>query len=372
VLFVVTEDWYFVSHRLPLARAARDAGYRVVIASRFAEHEALLRHEGFELVPLLLRRRAAGLANEFASIRELRQLYRRLRPAVVHHVALKPVVFGTIASWGLDGLGIVNALAGLGYAFTSRGIRALSRRIALSAALAVLLRRRASVTIVQNEEDRDSLKGAIRLGRDRVRLIRGAGVDLTEFLLTPEADGPPVVLYAGRFLWTKGVGDFVGAAKSLRADGVRARFVLVGAPDDDNPESVSREQVDAWVSEGAVEHWGRRTDMPAVLAAAHVVCLPSRYGEGVPKILLEAAAGGRAIVTTDWPGCRDAVVDGETGLLVAAGDVSALAAAIRYLVNDRTRRRQFGEAARSLAEREFDVKRVVEGTLACYREVAPR
>ena len=369
LVFVVTEDWYFASHRLPLARAALRAGYRVVVATRFGVHADALRREGFELYHLGLRRRARSVLHELASILELRRLYARHRPVVVHHVAMKPVVFGSLAAWGLRDVGVVNAIAGLGYVFTSRHFGARLRRLLVLSLLRRLSRRPTSVVVVQNESDRATLLASAIVDPERLVLIRGAGVDLGEFAPQLELDRPPIVLYAGRFLWDKGVGDLVEAARRLRSEGNGARFVLVGAPDDDSLGSISSSQIATWTAEGVIEDWGRRADMPAVLAQASVVCLPSRYGEGVPKILLEAAASGRATVTTDWPGCRDAIRHEETGLLVPPGDVSALTDALRLLLADPERRRRYGAAGRILAEREFDVVGVVDATLRCYQRV---
>ena len=371
LIFVVTEDWYFVTHRLSIARAARTAGYHVAIASRFDAHEAELRAAGFELLPLTLRRRGNSLWQELASILELRAIYKRQRPVIVHQVALKPVVFGSMAAWGLQGVGVVNALAGLGHVFTARGIIAAVSRFALGRVLRVVLSRPGSVTIVQNDADRESLLRARLVPESSVRMIRGAGVELSDFVATSESPGAPVVLFAGRFLRSKGIDDFVCAARTLRAAGVVARFVIAGEPDADNPTSVTRRDLENWEREGVVENWGRRSDMPRVLSAAHIVCLPSRYGEGVPKILLEAAAAGRPIVTTDWPGCRDTLRAGESGLLVPPGDSHALAAALRELIEDGERRRRFGAAGRALAEREFDVREVAAKTLDCYRSANP-
>lgn len=366
LLFVVTEDWYFVSHRLSLARAARAAGYRVIIASRFGQHEASLRAEGFELVPIRMRRRAASVLHDLAAVLELRRLYRRLRPAIVHHVALKPVALGTIASWDLRDVWVVNAIAGLGVSASTQTLAARLRRTLVLMALRRLVRRRGSAVLVQNEADRAVIMEDGGLDASRVTMLRGAGVDLSEFAATPEPADVPVVLFAGRFLRDKGVADFVEAARRLRRDGVRARFALVGSGDPDSPGSVSQSEIEEWRTEGALEDWGRRSDMPAVLAQANLVCLPSRYGEGVPKILLEAAAAGRAVVTTDWPGCRDAVQHEQTGLLVPPGDVEALTGAIHALVADPERRRRYGTTARALAEREFDARAVAQRTLECY------
>jgi glycosyltransferase involved in cell wall biosynthesis len=369
LLFVATEDWYFVSHRLPLAQAAKKAGFRVVIATRFGEHRARLEAEGFMLRPIRLRRRGATLAGEAGAVLELRRLYRELQPSIVHHIALKPVVFGSVAAIGLRRVAIVNAVAGLGFLFTSRRPVARAMRPIVSAVLRVVLRRPRGVVIVQNSSDREQLVDRGLAHESQVRLIPGAGVELDVFKATPEAAGVPIVAFAGRILWSKGVGDLVAAARLLRARGVAGRFVLVGEPDTENPDAIPMETLREWESEGVVELWGRRSDMPLVLSAVHIVCLPSVYGEGVPKILLEAAASGRPVVTTDWPGCRDAMRDGETGLLVPPNDVGALSGALETLLANPALRLQFGQAGRRLAEREFDVESVVAATLAIYREL---
>lgn len=369
LLFVVTEDWYFISHRLPLALAAKRAGFHVVIASRFDEHRARLEAEDFVLRPIRLRRRGASVVGEVLAILELRRLYRELAPAVIHHIALKPVVFGSLAAIGLRRIVVVNAVAGLGYLFTSQRLAARALRPMVTAALRVLLRRPGSVVIVQNRSDQAQLidRGLVR--PSQVRLMPGAGVELDSFTATPECQGIPIVAFAGRMLWAKGVGDFVAAARALKAKNIPGRFVVVGEPDSESPDAVPMETLQVWAREGVVELWGKRVDMPQVLSSVHIVCLPSVYGEGVPKILLEAAACGRPVVTTDWPGCRDAVRAGETGLLVPPGDVGQLADALARLLLDPPLRQKFGEAARRLAEREFDVTSVVEATLRVYEEL---
>jgi glycosyltransferase involved in cell wall biosynthesis len=369
LLFVVTEDWYFVSHRLPLAQAAMKAGYRVVIAARFGEHRVQLEEEGFILRPIRLRRRGASLAGETAAILELRRLYREIKPTIVHHVALKPVVFGSVAAIGLRRIAVVNAVAGLGFLFTSRRPLAKVMRPMVTVVLRVVLRRPRSVVIVQNSSDRVQLIDRGLARASQIRLIPGAGVDLDSFRVTPEAEGIPIVVFAGRLLWAKGVREFVAAAHLLKTRGVSGRFALVGEPDTENPDAVPMDALRKWEREGVVELWGRRSDMPQVLSAVHIVCLPSVYGEGVPKILLEAAASGRPVVTTDWPGCRDAIREGQTGLLVPPGDVEALAGSLETLLVNRPLRLQFGRAARLLAEREFDIKSVVASTLAIYSEL---
>jgi glycosyltransferase involved in cell wall biosynthesis len=221
--------------------------------------------------------------------------------------------------------------------------------------------------VLQNPDDQRELVSAGAVSPDRITLIRGSGVDLSEFLIAPEPAGPPVVVLPSRLVWDKGVREFVDAASELRRNGVRARFALVGDRDPDNPTSVPPGQLEAWQASGIVEWWGHRHDMPSVFAESHLVCLPS-YREGLPKVLLEAAASGRPIVTTDVPGCREVVRHGENGLLVPARSVGPLAHALRELIADPARRARFGRRGREIVEAEFSVERVVEAHVALYRE----
>jgi len=368
VLFVVTEDWYFVSHRLAMARILQRAGWHVALAARFSGHETALEAEGIRCIPIRLRRTRVSMLGEVHAIRELRALYRRERPTIVHHVALKPVIFGGLAALGLKGLAVVNAVAGLGFLFSSSSSRARIGRLFAVPLLRRLFSRENAWSIVQHPEDEQELRrrGIGRPGH--VVLIRGAGVDTSAFRARPEVPGVPVVLFAGRMLKDKGVADFVDAARLLQAQGIVTRFELVGAPDSENPGSHSIADLEGWHREGIITWRGHSTAMPEVLAAAHVVCLPTTYGEGVPKILIEAAASGRAIVATDWPGCREVVRDGVNGLLVPPRDPVALASAIARLIADPALRARMGAAGSCLAAEEFSVEAVTAATLALYQQ----
>lgn len=363
LLFVVTEDWYFVSHRLPLAAAARAAGYDVTVATREALHGDAIRNAGIRLIPFNLSRRGGNPLREVVS---LWRLYRRERPDLVHHVALKPVMFGALAAWLARVPAQVNAVAGLGWLFTTSSGLVRLVRPALRRTLARLLDRPHCLTIVQNPEDLALLERS-GVAASRLRLIRGAGVDLQVFRSAAPPPEPVCVVLVARMLWDKGVGEFVQAARRLTEAGVYARFVLVGDSDPANPASVPEETLRDWNGQHGVEWWGRRDDMPAVLQTAHVACLPS-YREGLPKTLLEAAACGLPIVTTDAPGCREVVDDGVNGLLVPVRDVAGLEAALRRLILDPDLRHRMGEQSRARAEAEFGLERVIEQTLAVYGE----
>jgi glycosyltransferase involved in cell wall biosynthesis len=364
MLYVVTEDWYFWSHRLEIARAARAAGFDVAVATRVAAHGPRIEGEGFTLYPLRLRRSSMNPLRELAAVAELRTLYSRVLPTVVHHVALKPVLYGSFAARISRVPAVVNAMTGMGFVFTSDRAKARLLRPAVVAAFRMALRR--SHIILQNDDDRDVLVGAGAATANQVSIIRGSGVDISRFVPTPEPDGPLVVVLPARMLWDKGVGEYVAAARLLRTEGLIARFLLVGERDAENPSAVPEAQLQTWHAEGVVEWLGRRDDMPRVFQQAHVVCLPS-YREGLPKALLEAAASSRAIVTTDVPGCRDVVHDGDNGLLVPRGDSVALAAALRRLLQEPDTRRRMGAAGRQRAEAEFASSRITEESLAVYR-----
>lgn len=368
LLYFVTEDWYFCSHRLPLAVAARQAGYDVGVITRVRSHGAIIEAAGLRLIPLELDRGGRNPLTEGLAIARLVRILRRERPDLLHNVALKPVLYGTIAARLAGVPRWVNALAGLGHIFVDEA-RAGVLRLVVQGAFRRLLDAGTARVIVQNPDDRARLAGLGVLDPARAVLIRGSGVDLREFRPSPETAGPPLVLLAARMLWDKGVAEFVAAASRLRAEGCRARFVLAGDADAENHAAIPAEQLHTWQKEGVVEWWGKKSDMAAVIGACHIACLPSYYGEGVPKFLLEAAAAGKAIVTTDMPGCREVVHDRDNGLLVPPRDVSALVSALRLLIEDGQLRRRMGQRGREIAEREFSVERVVQETLAVYRSL---
>jgi glycosyltransferase involved in cell wall biosynthesis len=367
LMFFVTEDWYFCSHRLPLAVAAREAGFDVAVATRVNRHAEAIEAAGLRLIPLNLSRGGKNPLSEWRAIVRLYRVLRQEQPDILHNVAMKPVLYGSLAARLAGTPHVVNAFAGLGHIFADEE-RAGWLRQFVKLAFRWLLKGHGQV-IVQNPDDLRLLRQSGAITPNQVTLIRGSGVDLARFQPSPEPDGIPVAVLAARLLWDKGVGEFAAAAESLQTAGVRARFVIVGEPDPENHSSIQAEQLAAWRDSGFVECWGKRTDMPSVLAASHIVCLPSYYGEGVPKILLEAAAAGRPIVTTDMPGCREVVTDGENGLLVPARDVPALAAALRALLEDSALRQRMGECGRRRAEVAFGVEQVIAQTLAIYREL---
>ncbi len=368
LLFVVNVDWFFLSHRLPIALAAQQQGYQVHIATGLTGRLEELRGHGLVVHSLTLDRSSTSWGEGLCILVQLWRIFRAVQPDVVHLVTLKPVLIGGLLARLLKVPAMVAAVSGLGFVFMAHGVKASLRRRVVGMLYRLALAHRNFKIIFQNPDDLRSLAAVVNFQDDQVALIRGSGVDLEVFHPTPLPNGSPVVVLAARLLVDKGVVEFVQAAHLLKRRGVLARFVLAGMIDRANPTSLSHVEVNAWVEEGVVEWWGHRLDMPQVLAAAQVVVLPS-YREGLPKVLLEAAACGRAVVTTNVPGCRDAIEVGVTGLLVPAGDAVALADVLAELVSDRERCETLGAAGRLLAERAFDVRRVVDAHLQIYREL---
>lgn len=368
LLFVVNVDWFFLSHRLPIALAARKAGFEVHIATGITDKQTVLESYGLKVHPLGLVRGGVGFLNAVKTVWDLSRIFTLVRPDVVHLVTIKPVLLGGLVARWLRVPAVVSAVSGLGYVFMADGFKARMRLGLVGRVYALALGHPNQVVVFQNPDDRDTLMEATNLPAAKVKMIRGSGVDLAQYALTPVPTGVSVVLFPARLLADKGVFEFVDAVRLLRDRGVMARFVLVGLVDTANPTSVSQVQLDAWALDGVVENWGYRADMPQVLASACVVVLPS-YREGLPKVLIEAAACGRAVITTDVPGCRDAIEPGVTGLLVPAKNAPALADAIDELLANKHRCQVMGAAGRKLAEQAFDVNNVVEHHLAIYNDL---
>jgi glycosyltransferase involved in cell wall biosynthesis len=344
----------------------------VSVVTRVSNQFAVITAAGLKLIPLQrMRRSGAQPWQELASLVELWRIYRREKPDLVHHVGLKPVVYGSLIA-RLQGVhGIVNALAGLGFVFSSTRLSARVMRPVVKRVFSHLLKRRNSRVIVQNERDFEVLTQTVDIASADVHLIRGAGVDLRLYQEQLPPVQPPLVVLVARMLWDKGVSEFVEAATRIRGSGIKARFALVGIPDPENPTSVSEQRLRTWDKSGSVEWWGYRADIPAVMAMASICCLPTYYGEGVPKALIEAMASSRAIVTTDIPGCRELVADGRNGILVTPRDIGALSVALEALISDPERCRQMGMAGRLMVEQSLSLDQVLTETLALYADLAP-
>lgn len=363
LVYLVTEDWYFLSHRLPMACAALAAGYEVHVATNVAGGGAAIESHGFVLHPLNWRRGSAHPRDLIRIIGEIRALYRRLAPDIVHHVGVQPSVIGALASIGMR-VERLHAMAGLGFAFTSRTIRARLTGWALRVLMRGLLNRPRNAVLVQNPDDRAAV-AALGISPERIFLIPGSGVDTDSLTPMPESSGVMTAGYVGRLLVDKGLRALVGAHQILVARGRDIRLVLAGQPDPANPASIPPAEIESWKAIPGIDLLGHVDDIRVVWRRAQIAVLPSRR-EGLPKSLLEAAACGRPIVATDVPGCREIARANVNALLVPPDDAAALADAIDLLAGDAALRRRFGAAGRALVEAEFSQHRIGREIVALY------
>ena len=368
LLYFVNIPRFFVTHRLPLAQAAQAAGYEVHIttSSYDTENVARIQASGLTYHPLPMSQHGTNPLDEVKALQSIANLYRKLKPDIVHQVSIKPVLYGGLVAHRVRIPALVSAMSGLGYVFIGPGTKPRLLRLLITPLLKTALAHRNSRMIFQNPDDQARFINLGLIDPARTVLIRGSGVDTDVFVPQPEFDDTPVVMFAGRLLWPKGLGEFVEAARRLKG---QARFVIVGYPEATSPDSVPLEQLETWQREGLIEWWGKRDDMPRVYAQAHIVCLPSTYGEGVPKVLIEAAACGRPLVTTDTPGCREIARDGRNALLVPPYDVKALTAALERLIHDGDLRRSLGARGRQIATAEFSLSMVNTATLGVYEDL---
>jgi glycosyltransferase involved in cell wall biosynthesis len=369
LLYVVTEDWYFLSHRLPMARAASAAGFDVHVATNVVDGEPAISQEGFELHPVPFMRDRVSLGTAIVTALALRNVLRKVQPAIVHHVALLPTVLGSLAAIGSPAIA-VNAITGLGHTFIADTPKTRVLRQLIGMTLRLLVDHGHNVALVQNPDDRELLR-SLGVREDHIVLIPGSGVDVERLRPAPEPAGPITVAFVGRLLDDKGVRTLISAHRLLRAKGSSLSILLAGTTDPANPSSVSEDEAEAWGREPGITWLGHVSDIATVWARAHIAALPSRR-EGLPKSLLEAAACGRPMIATDVPGCRDVAIPDQTGLLVPADDPPALAAAIEQLAASPDLRARLGAAARRLAVERFSADAIGGATANLYQRLARR
>lgn len=366
LLFVVNVDWFFVSHRLNIARAALAAGYEVHLATGCTGLKQRISASGINVHCIRIHRSSSNPLENFRTLVALIRLFLSLKPQIVHLVTIKPLLLGGLAAKFAGIRFVVGTVSGLGSAFICNDFVSRIRRLFLKILYRIVLDHQSLRIIYQNESDRDYISNLMGMNDTQSMIIRGSGVNLQQYSMLPEATGIPVVLMAARLIHDKGVVEFFQAAKKLQDDGVIARFCLAGDIDPGNPSSLSLAERDRLAQDCQVELLGFQEDMPSIISSASIVVLPS-YREGFPKVLIEAAACGRSVVTTDVPGCRDAIISGVTGLLVPVRDKDALATAIGRLLADSNLRNSMGAAARRLAELEFDENMVIKAHISTYQ-----
>ena len=370
VILFANTDWYLYNFRLPLARKLKETGFDVVFMSPPGKYQIKLEEAGFRWIAFSLSRKGINPIIEELAIWRLSRLYQQEKPDLVHHFTIKCVLYGSIAARRAGIHSVVNAITGLGYIFTNQSISVRLIRWMIKEFYRHALR--GTQVIFQNPDDRNLFVEQGLAKQQSTHLIKGSGIDISRFMPLPEPGGTPVVVLPARMLWDKGVGDFVEAARILHKRNIQARFILVGASDLQNPSGISLEQLGQWHEEGLVEWWGFQENITTVFAQSHIICLPSYYREGLPRVLTEAAASQRALVTTDTPGCREAVQNGENGLLVPPHDPIALADALQTLIENPGLRCQMAVLGREKVNAEFSEERINLATIQIYRSLLSR
>jgi glycosyltransferase involved in cell wall biosynthesis len=369
LVYLVTQDWYFMAHRVPMALAAQRAGYDVHVVTHVDKHRAAIEALGFRVHAVDWQR---GSINPFAflnSIRDVRRHYKKIAPDLVHHVALQPTIVGSLAASGL-GCIRVNALTGLGFVFTSAMLKARLVRPIFRALLRYVLRDARAAVLVENPDDHAAVR-ALGAAEKCVFTMAGSGIETDKLTPLPEPPGPITMAYAGRLIKDKGVHTLVTAHEILEGRGALVRLLIAGEPDPANPASIPREEINDWSHRPGITLLGHVADIRDVWKSAHIAVLVSRR-EGLPMSLLEAAACGRPLVASDVPGCREVARPGINALLVPPDDARALADAIAQLCGDSGLRRKLGEGARRMVESEYSAERVGSDIVALYNRLLSR
>lgn len=373
VLFLIAEAGYFFSHRFSLARAAQEAGYDVSLATAPSPLVTRLEGTGLRHYPLtFLHRSRLSPLREILALREISTLYQKLRPDIVHHVAMKPVLYGTLAAKYAEVPRIINAFGGLGYLFSSSSLKARCLRFGIRLPMRAALKSSESTLILQNQEDHALLRHKGFLARDNVVLIPGSGVDTTHFSPSlqrgRDPHAPVVISFLGRLLWDKGIEELGKAAALLKKENIHAVVHVYGERDPQNPLSLTPKDIVSLSKIYPLCFKGPSHDVAKTYQASDIGVLPS-YREGLPKSLVEAASCGLPLVTTDVPGCRDVIEDGVSGFLVPPKAPEPLAKALASLCQNKALREAMGKAGRQRTQKLFAQERINKQTLALYERV---
>jgi glycosyltransferase involved in cell wall biosynthesis len=367
VLFIANTDWYLFNFRLALANFLRAKGFEVVMVSPPGKFVPEIQKAGYRWIEWAVGRRTMLPTNEVKAIQKLTDILKTEEPVLVHHFTIKPVLYGSLAARIAHIPAVVNSVTGLGYIFLTGGLTGRFLRFLVLPMYRIAFAHPNLQVIFENGNDQNTF---IRFGLIKSQdtyIIHGVGVDTEWFFPIPEpAANPPLIVFPARMLLDKGLGTLIDAARILKQK-QDVRIILVGEPDPGNPATVSKDMLKDWEKEGLVEWWGFQREMCKIYQNAHIITLPS-FGEGLPTVLIEAAACGRPIVTTDVSGCRDVVKDGINGLLVPPNDPASLADALETLILNPTLRKQMGEEGRRIVLEEFTNERVNEETLKVYEK----
>jgi glycosyltransferase involved in cell wall biosynthesis len=368
LLFIVNVDWFFISHRLPIALAAIEKGYEVHLACGITNRKAELEALGIIVYPLSISRSGTSLLKELKVIKEMNAVVKKVAPDAVHLVTIKGAVYGGLVTRFKKIKVRVASISGLGFVFIDKGIKARILRFLITKLYRIALNSSNTQVIFQNKNDKAIFIENKIIKPEQSLIVRGSGVDLVTYKYLPEPAGEKVIMFLARLLKDKGLVEFCDAAVALKESDFKGRFVLVGDIDLHNPNSLTQEELNNYINSGYIEHWGFSTNVAEIIAQSHIMVLPS-YREGLPKSLIEAAACGRAVITTDVPGCRDAITPNETGILIPVKSSKAIVHAIQTLCDNDDIRIKMGAKGRALAESCFDIADVIETHLKLYKEM---
>ena len=371
-VYVINVDWYFKLHWLQRAIATKDTGAVVHVVAGFTDSDILdsLEALGFICHPLEIERKSI---NPFSNVKVLTNLYfliKSIAPDIIHGITIKPNIYVGLISRRLK-IPYVLSVTGTGIIFSGKSLTIGLIRPVVRFLYKLTGSKKVSRKIVfENREDCDYFVSTGLCDAKEAVVILGAGVDTGKYRLAEEkVSAIPVILFAARLLWDKGLGDLVEAGKILHNRNLDFAIQVAGIVDEDSINTIDEAVLEDWERDGLIQWLGTVKDMPELIAKANIVTLPTFYGEGVPRILIEAAACGRPIITTDMPGCREIVKDGVNGLLVPARDVKALADAIEVLLKDRELRNRMGRQGREMVERDFSQQKVIAETISLYDEL---
>lgn len=367
LLFIVNVDWFFISHRLPIALAAIEQGYEVHLACGITDRKNELEALGIIVHSLSISRSGTSLLKELKVIKEMNKVVKQVSPDAVHLVTIKGAVYGGLVTRFKKIKVRVASISGLGFVFIDKGFKARILRFLVTKLYRIALNSFNTKVIFQNENDKSIFIENKIITAKQSLIIRGSGVNLTIYEYLPEPAGEKVIMFLARLLKDKGLVEFCDAAITLKKSGFKGRFVLVGDIDLHNPNSLTQEELNNYVDSGYIEHWGFSSNVAEIISKSHIMVLPS-YREGLPKSLIEAAACGRAVITTDVPGCRDAITPNKTGILIPVKSPEAIISAIQTLYENDDTRVDMGKQGRVLAESCFDITDVIETHLKLYKE----
>lgn len=366
ILYICNVDWFFVSHRLPVGLSAIADGYEVHLASKFTGVENQLIENGFKVHSLDIDRNF-NLVKTIKSFFQIIFLIKVIKPEVVHAITIKPIIFGGIACRFFSNVGFVASLSGLGYIFISSDLKALVTKFIVKFVYKFIFAKEKLKIICQNLDDLNVIQRICKLNKGKFFLIKGSGVDLDYYKPIKKLGISYKILFASRLLKSKGLLEFIEAAKDLSTKNVR--FLVAGILDKDNPDCVPLEKIKYWESLGIIDFCGYIKNMKDLICESNMVVLPSYYGEGLPKILIEAAACGKPVITSDHQGCRDAIIPDKTGILVPIKNSKALTKAVNKLLNSPELCEEMGKAGRKLAISKFDIQDVISKHLEIYSEL---